>query len=156
MPQLSITKIFRYEAAHALMGYDGLCANIHGHSYRLEVTVCRTDLDATPGAVIGAADKADPKCGMLMDFSDLKRLVNETIVDPFDHALILNASMQADLLNSLHASHQKIITLPFQPTSENMVLYFASRLTSCLPAPFHLKKLRLYETESSFTDWESD
>ena len=39
MPQLSITKIFRYEAAHALMGYDGLCANIHGHSYRLEVTV---------------------------------------------------------------------------------------------------------------------
>ena len=156
MPQLSITKIFRYEAAHALMGYDGLCANIHGHSYRLEVTVCRTDLDATPGTAIGAENKADPKCGMLMDFSDLKQLVNETIVNPFDHALILNASMQADLLDSLRASHQKIITLPFQPTSENMILYFASRLTSCLPAPFRLKKLRLYETESSFTDWEND
>ena len=64
MPTLSITKIFTFEAAHALLGYDGLCANIHGHSYRLEVTVCSPALDSVePGRYI-ESDKADPKNGM--------------------------------------------------------------------------------------------
>ena len=126
MPTLSITKIFTFEAAHALLGYDGLCANIHGHSYRLEVTVCSPALDSVePGRYI-ESDKADPKNGMLFDFSELKKCVNHR--------------------------YQKVFCVPFQPTSENLLLDFAQRLQAVLPEKIRLKRMRLYETATSYTD----
>ena len=70
MTVIRLTKEFSFEAAHALDGYDGPCREIHGHSYRLFVTV-----KGCP-----AAGEGDPKCGMVMDFGVLKRIVNEEIV----------------------------------------------------------------------------
>ena len=67
--------------AHALYGYDGLCKNIHGHSYRLWVTVIGNVLD----------DSKSVKNGMVLDFSLLKKIVKPEIVDKFDHSLVLNA-----------------------------------------------------------------
>ena len=152
MPTLSITKIFTFEAAHALLGYDGLCANIHGHSYRLEVTVCSPALDSVePGRYI-ESDKADPKNGMLFDFSELKKCVNQSIVDVFDHALILNREGNAEIGEMLKTRYQKVFCVPFQPTSENLLLDFAQRLQSVLPEKIRLKRMRLYETATSYTD----
>ena len=80
MNRIRVTKEFRFEAAHALKGYDGPCRNIHGHSYELSVTV--TGIPET--------DTSSTKLGMVMDFGDLKRLVKREIIDQYDHALILN------------------------------------------------------------------
>ena len=107
--------------AHALYGYDGLCKNIHGHSYRLWVTVIGNVLD----------DSKSVKNGMVLDFSLLKKIVKPEIVDKFDHSLVLNA-------NSPHAdtdfSHfEKVFFLPYQPTSENLVFDFATTIQKKLP-----------------------
>ena len=76
---IRVTKIFEFEAAHALDCHDGKCSNIHGHSYKLHVTV------------VGKPNrsKGDPKDGMVIDFSDIKQIVKSMVVGPFDHALVL-------------------------------------------------------------------
>ena len=79
---IRVTKEFRFEMAHALAGHDGPCRNIHGHSYLLSVTLTGTPVN----------DPASPKNGMVMDFSDLKKIVDSAIVRPFDHALVLLAA----------------------------------------------------------------
>ncbi|MCM1531151.1 MAG: 6-carboxytetrahydropterin synthase [Bacteroides sp.] len=155
MARISITKIFTFEAAHLLKGYDGLCANIHGHSYRLEVSVYSPALSVKPGCFLHS-DESDPKNGMLFDFSELKKLVNQAIIDRFDHSLVLNENIGEDLLQALQKNSLRIVRVPYQPTSENMLLDFAARLQQVLPAPIELKKLRLYETATSYTDYESE
>ena len=74
--RIRITKEFKFETGHALYGYDGLCKNVHGHSYKLSVTVVGKPIE----------DQSHVKFGMVMDFSDLKAIVNTLIVKPFDHA----------------------------------------------------------------------
>ena len=136
-----ITKEFKFEMAHALYGYDGLCANIHGHSYRLWVTV-RGEVKNENGHT---------KDGMLMDFTDLKSIVKPEIVDKYDHSLVLNAnSPHADLDLS---AFNKVYYLNYQPTSENLVLDFANFIKEQLPDGVDLLKVVLSETASSFAEW---
>ena len=73
---------FNFETAHALYGYDGKCKNIHGHSYKLFVTV--------KGSPI--LDSSNPKFGMVIDFGDIKKIVRAEVVDQFDHAILLNVN----------------------------------------------------------------
>ena len=136
-----ITKEFKFEMAHALYGYDGLCANIHGHSYKLWVTV--------KGEVKN--ENGHTKDGMLMDFTDLKSIVKPEIVDKYDHSLVLNAnSPHADLDLS---AFNKVYYLDYQPTSENLVLDFANFIKEQLPDGVVLLKVVLSETASSFAEW---
>ena len=141
---IRITKEFKFEMAHALHGYDGLCKNIHGHSYRLWVTI--------RGKVL--KEKSHTKDGMVMDFDVLKKIVKPTIVDKYDHSLVLNA-------NSPHAkidfsAFEKVFFLPYQPTSENLVIDFAMKIKSKLPENIELYKLVLSETATSFAEWHSE
>ncbi|MEG1762995.1 MAG: 6-carboxytetrahydropterin synthase [Bacteroidales bacterium] len=145
MATISITKIFTFEMAHALYGYDGPCANIHGHSYRLEVSIQAKPLE----------DVNSPKNGMIMDFGDLKRLVQKYILDEVDHALILNANTSAEIIHSLQANYNNIVLYPYQPTSENMLSDFANRIQKQLPSHIQLECLRLYETSTSFAEWKN-
>jgi 6-pyruvoyltetrahydropterin/6-carboxytetrahydropterin synthase len=136
-----ITKEFKFEMAHALYGYDGVCANIHGHSYRLWVTV--------KGEVKN--ENGHTKDGMLIDFTDLKSIVKPEIVDKYDHSLVLNAnSPHADLDLSVF---NKVHYLNYQPTSENLVLDFANFIQKQLPDGVDLLKVVLSETASSFAEW---
>ena len=75
MSFIRITKQFSFETGHALYGYDGKCKNVHGHSYKLSVTVIGKPI----------ADTKNVKFGMVIDFSDLKAIVKEEIVNVFDH-----------------------------------------------------------------------
>lgn len=143
METVRITKIFRFEMAHALIGYDGLCSNIHGHSYELRVTV-----SGEP-----ESDPHSPKYGMLMDFSDLKGLVQKLILDRFDHSLVLNAKTDAVLVEQLKGHYRKVELLPYQPTSERMLLDFAETLRQRLPSRVRLHSLRLGETATSYAEW---
>lgn len=141
VPTIRITKEFTFEAAHFLPGYDGLCANIHGHSYRLFVTV-----KGRP-----AQELRDPKLGMVMDFGLLKQVVEEQIVSRLDHSLMVRSD-QAEVVAAL-GGRFKVEAFDFQPTCENMLVWMASRLTGALPSSVELVCLRLYETQRNYAEW---
>jgi 6-pyruvoyltetrahydropterin/6-carboxytetrahydropterin synthase len=142
-PVVRITKEFKFEMAHALKGYDGPCRNIHGHSYEMLVTLAGSPI----------MEENHPKLGMVMDFGDLKKIVKETVVDVFDHALVLSDQMPADLIEELKANFEKIILLPYQPTSELMIVDMAERIQNKLPEHVTLKYLLLRETVTSYAEW---
>lgn len=141
MSIIRITKEFRFEGAHALTDYDGKCRHIHGHSYKLYVT-----LKGTP-----QNELHHPKNGMVVDFTDLKGVVNRLIVDPFDHALLLR--QDAKLASEISDAYENVIVLDFQPTCENLTIYFAKLLQGNLPAGVALHSIKLYETPTSFVEW---
>ena len=133
--------------AHTLYEYDGLCRNIHGHSYNLEVTISGEPRNE-PG---------HPKDGMVLDFSELKTIVKSRIVDRFDHALMVNNLVPEKQMELLRQTTNRIIVVNFQPTSENIVVYIAEILQQHLPAGVKLFSIRLFETVTSFAEWfESD
>ena len=144
MNKIRITKEFTFETGHALYGYDGKCRNVHGHSYHLSVTVIGTPITQTP----------DVKLGMVMDFGDLKKIVKEEVVDPFDHATVFNKNTpHIELALELESRGHKIILANYQPTSENMVIDFAQRIKSRLPESINLHSLKLRETGTAYAEW---
>jgi 6-pyruvoyltetrahydropterin/6-carboxytetrahydropterin synthase len=138
---IRVTKEFKFEMAHALLGHDGPCANIHGHSYQLSVTLKGTPIN----------DATHPKTGMVIDFTDLKHVVNTHIIHPYDHALVLNISTPANVYAGL--SNQKLILVNYQPTCENLVIHFAQALIAVLPKHIALHHLLLRETSTSYAEW---
>ena len=144
MARIRITKQFSFETGHALYGYDGKCKNVHGHSYKLSVTVIGTPIE----------DATNVKFGMVIDFGDLKKIVKEEIVDQFDHATVFNQNTpHIELANELKSREHHVILVDYQPTSENMVIDFAQRISSRLPKNIQLFSLKLQETETSFAEW---
>lgn len=144
MSNIRITKEFSFETGHALYGYDGKCKNVHGHSYKLSVTVIGVPI----------TDRTNVKFGMVIDFSDLKKIVKEEIVDHFDHATVFNETTpHIELANELKNRGHHVILVDYQPTSENMVIDFAEKIKNRLPAPIQLHSLKLQETDSSFAEW---
>ena len=141
MNTIRITKEFHFEMAHALACHDGKCANIHGHSYHLAVTIIGIPND----------ENGSPKLGMLMDFVDLKKIVNEEVIHPYDHALMLKDDDPHVKL--LDGSISKIILTPFQPTCENMLVDIAPRIAKRIPLPLKLHSLKLRETVTSYAEW---
>ncbi|MBP8850270.1 MAG: 6-carboxytetrahydropterin synthase [Breznakibacter sp.] len=143
MSRIRLSKEFRFEMAHALWNYDGLCKNIHGHSYILRVTVIGTPIN----------DDNHVKNGMVMDFGDLKRIVNEQIVDRLDHTVVLNEKSPYQKVLELPQMGGRHVITPYQPTCENMLVDFAQRIKSNLPQNVELHSLRLHETANSFAEW---
>ena len=147
MAIIRLTKEFSFEAAHALDGYDGPCRELHGHSYRLFVTV-----KGAPLATVG-----DPKEGMVMDFGVLKRIVNDEIIARHDHALILQRSAEAEALRKmLGQQFRNIVEVDYRPTCENMLADFAARIRVRLPQRVELHALRLHETATSCAEWVAE
>lgn len=144
MSKIRITKQFSFETGHALYGYDGKCKNVHGHSYKLSVTVIGEPI----------SDSTNVKFGMVIDFSDLKKIVREEIVDLFDHATVFNQNTpHVELAKELKNRGHHVILVDYQPTSENMVIDFAKKIKDRLPQSIELHSLKLQETESSFAEW---
>ena len=146
MALIRLTKEFSFEAAHALGGYDGPCREIHGHSYRLFVTI-----KGEP-----STDPMNPKQGMVMDFGVLKKIVNEEIISRFDHALVLRSTADEGLRRVLLEQFDNVVTVEYQPTCENMLDDFAHRLMKRLPEGVTLHSLRLHETASSYAVWYAE
>ncbi len=145
MAIIRLTKEFTFEMAHALEGYDGPCKNIHGHSYKLEVTIigepCK-DMNAS-------------NYGMVMDFGQLKRIVNEEVVQRFDHVLLIPIN------SALYKKRDelplgKILAVDFQPTCENLLIYIAPLISQRLPQSVKLFRLKLHETATSYGEWIAD
>ena len=144
MSSIRITKQFSFETGHALYGYDGKCRNVHGHSYKLSVTVIGEPI----------ADSSHVKFGMVIDFSDLKKIVKEEIVDVFDHATVFNKNTShVELAKELSDRGHSVLLVDYQPTSEMMVIDFAEKIKQRLPKQTQLFSLRLQETATSYAEW---
>ncbi|MGY5355141.1 6-pyruvoyl trahydropterin synthase family protein [Wenyingzhuangia sp. IMCC45467] len=142
--RIRITKKFDFETGHALHGYDGKCRNVHGHSYKLYVTVIGTPIQ----------DANHVKNGMVIDFTDLKEIVKSEVEDVFDHATVFNKNTpHVELAKELQDRGHNVILVDYQPTSEMMILDFADKIKKRLPEHIELFSLKLQETSSSFAEW---
>ena len=147
MGYIRVTKEFSFEMAHTLVGYDGVCSEIHGHSYRLFVTVAGTP----------SQDESDPKFGMVMDFGLLKKLVSELILNVYDHALLIRRTETGkELTDILSKNFRKLQVVDFQPTCENLILNFVNLLEGNIPENVILHSIRLHETATSYAEWFAD
>ncbi len=143
MTKIRLTKEFDFEMAHSLLNYDGLCKHIHGHSYKLAVTVI-----ASPNW-----DKNSPKRGMVMDFGDLKKIVNRLITKPLDHAFVVNSETPKEWLTEDNELFGRTYKVDYQPTCENMVIDFANKIKKELPDNVKLFRVKLHETATSYAEW---
>lgn len=136
----TVTRIFHFEMAHAIHGYKGPCSNIHGHSYELHVTVAGTTGLHQPTGT-----------GFIIDFRDLKSMVNDNIIQHFDHALALSENYLEEYPCLI--SQPNLIRLQFEPSAENLISDIAHRLKKELTKELTLYHLRLYETKNSYAEW---
>lgn len=144
---IRVTKLFSFEMAHALMGHDGPCKNIHGHSYKLRVTLKGKAL----------SESGHPKDGMIIDFSELKAMINEAVIKVYDHALVLNSAAYNDEIELLSKQYARVILVPFQPSCENLIVEMKNKINLLfVNRPFELISLRLDETATSYAEWYAD
>lgn len=139
---IRVTKKFSFEMAHALYNYDGKCKHIHGHSYKLYVTL-RGDVKQ---------DTSSPKDGMVIDFTILKEIVVDKIVNIYDHALVINENDERKSL--FIETDSRTIIFPVQPTCENLLIHFKNTISENLPENLTVVNVKLYETEDSFAEWD--
>jgi len=142
---IRVTKEFTFEMAHALHNYDGPCRNVHGHSYRLFVTVAGEPV----------AETSNPKLGMVIDFGDLKKIVRGEIIDVFDHAVAVSSLEEPSKIDKFSSMFGNTVVVDYQPTCENLVADFATRISGHLPAGVILHSLKLYETSTSYAEWHA-
>jgi 6-pyruvoyltetrahydropterin/6-carboxytetrahydropterin synthase len=140
---IRVTREFTFEMAHALWNYDGPCRNVHGHSYRLFVTLSGVPLNSIH----------NPKNGMVIDFTDIKNIVLENIVNVFDHAIAVSRDFDKEKMEMITKMFENTVVVDFQPTCENLVADFAMRIKKHLPDGVRLHSLKLYETARSFAEW---
>ncbi len=143
MKTVRVTKQFNFESAHALWNYDGKCKNLHGHTYKLFVTVIGKPIE----------DASSPKLGMVIDFGDLKKIVKTHIVNVFDHAVILNNKAPYKSFKNVPEMFERFISTDYQPTCENMTIHFADIIKKHLPVDVNLHSIKLYETETSYSEY---
>lgn len=143
---MQITTRLEFDAGHRIPDHKSQCRNLHGHRYAIEITLS--------GDIIQQEHASEN--GMVMDFSDVKKIARETVVDVWDHAFIVyqHDKVVLDFLNTL--PNHKTVIFPTIPTAENM----ASEAFRLLKAQYKdvygnhltLERVRLYETPNSWTD----
>jgi 6-pyruvoyltetrahydropterin/6-carboxytetrahydropterin synthase len=142
-----VTKEYTFDCAHQLVGYDGLCSNVHGHTYKLQVTVT--------GDII--TDTNSPKEGMIVDFNELKEIVKVAVLNDFDHAFI--ACGDEPILQALINSGCRVTKLNIKTTCENMVKIIAERIQNEINKTnklIRVKQIKLWETPTSFATYTTN
>jgi 6-pyruvoyltetrahydropterin/6-carboxytetrahydropterin synthase len=143
---MDITTRLEFDAGHRIPNHKSNCKNLHGHRYAIEVTVT--------GPIHEDSKSSD--FGMVIDFSDVKHIIKDLIVERWDHAFIVyqNDKEIVNFLNTL--PNHKTIIFPVVPTAENM----ASEAYQILSLEFNkrfdhqlkIKQIRIYETPNSWAD----
>ncbi|MBA4323004.1 MAG: 6-carboxytetrahydropterin synthase QueD [Odoribacter sp.] len=140
---IRVTREFTFEMAHVLWNYDGPCRNVHGHSYRLFVTISGVPI----------LDIKNPKNGMVIDFADLKTIVLGEIIGVFDHAVVVSRDFERKKIEMFKETFGNTVIVDYQPTCENLVADFAQRINKLMPPGVRLHSLKLYETAKSYAEW---
>jgi 6-pyruvoyltetrahydropterin/6-carboxytetrahydropterin synthase len=134
---ITVTKTIKFDAAHVLTNHQGLCKNLHGHTYRVDVSVAET-----------AGEEND----MVIDFKDLKRIAAETICEKFDHAFICNTASRGEMeiAEVVERHGMRTVRLPFRSTAENLARYFFRELKPRIPG---LAMVKVWETADSSAEY---
>ncbi|MDZ4745673.1 MAG: 6-carboxytetrahydropterin synthase [bacterium] len=134
----SISKQFRWEMGHRLPFHDGLCRNIHGHSYEAHVI-----LTGEPDAH-----------GMVMDYFDMKTLV-QPLIDEWDHCFLCDAS-DAVMRGFFEEHPMKVVYVDGPTTAENIAKLLLTRIVSELADGHAIDgvRVRVYETEKTYAEVE--
>ncbi len=124
-----------FDAAHFLKDYDGKCANIHGHRWKVEVEIQCESLKEN------GSEK-----GMCVDFSVLKEEL-KNLLEGFDHTFIIErGSLKAKTLEALAEENFKIVNVDFRPTAENFAKFFFDKMVN---AGFDVSKIVVFETPNN-------
>ncbi len=158
---ITATKIVQWDMAHMLAGHDGACKNLHGHTYKMEVTVRKawppssnTVLSFDSGVI-----ESGPSQGMVVDFANLKRIIQTYIIDRFDHAFVAwrqtNCPAELAIIKTLEEHHLAVTLLDYRPTAENMAKDFLSILNTYCESyglGYTVIKIKLWETPTSYAE----
>lgn len=128
-----------FDSAHFLSGYEGKCRNLHGHRWKLEVTVSSEEL-AQEGQIRG----------MIVDFGELKKDVKD-LADEFDHCLIIErGTLKEKTMEALEEEEFRIIQVEFRPTAENFARYFYERIRAL---GYQVSLVKVYETPNNMAGY---
>lgn len=135
---ITVTKTLKFDAAHVLTNHQGLCKNLHGHTYRVDVSVMQ---------------EADDDRDMVIDFKDLKTIANEVICDRFDHAFIYNTESagEKEIAAVVEKNGMRTVAIPFRSTAENLAKMFYGELKLRIPG---LSSVRVWETAESCAEYK--
>lgn len=145
----SVTKEVTFDCAHMLSGHQALCKNLHGHTYKVQVTVTGTQISA------GSSAK------MVIDFKHLKRAITEVITNKFDHAVIFSSKefrneAEEELFAWAVKHDLRMFEMPTRTTAESMANYFQSEIFSLFESieldNVHEVHVKVYETPTSYAE----
>lgn len=133
-----VTKTVKFDAAHVLTNHQGLCKNLHGHTYRVDVTVV-----------------GDESQDMVIDFKELKNLANDVICSVFDHAFIYNTESvgECEIAAVVEKNGMRTVPIPFRSTAENLAKYFYALLEPRITLPSRLDAVKVWETADSCAEY---
>jgi 6-pyruvoyltetrahydropterin/6-carboxytetrahydropterin synthase len=132
---MKIAKEFRWEMGHRLSFHKGKCINLHGHSYKLLVEF-EGDVNSD---------------GMMMDYFDVKKIISP-IIEKLDHAFMVYEK-DTPLIEALKKLNSNFVSVPYQPTAENICRYFLDEIKSAgLPQNIKAVKVKIFETESTYAE----
>ena len=134
---ITVTKTIRFDAAHILTNHQGLCKNLHGHTYRVDVSVTQGDGDTSD---------------MVIDFKDLKRIASEVVCERFDHAFIYNTESagEREIAAVVEKNGMRTVAIPFRSTAENLARMFFGELKARIPG---LSAVKVWETADSCAEY---
>ena len=134
---LTVTKSIKFDAAHILTNHQGLCKNLHGHTYRVDVSVAQGDGDTRD---------------MVIDFKDLKRIASEVVCERFDHAFIYNTESagEREIAAVVEKNGMRTVAIPFRSTAENLARMFFGELKALIPG---LSAVKVWETADSCAEY---
>ena len=136
----TVTKTVRFDAAHVLTNHQGLCKNLHGHTYRVDVSVAQPDDDARDRVI---------------DFKDLKRIANEVVCARFDHAFIYSTAStgECEIAAVVEKNGMRTVAIPFRSTAENLAKLFFGELRAHVPG---LVAVKVWETADSAAEYRAE
>ena len=136
----TVTKTVKFDAAHILTNHQGLCKNLHGHTYRVDVSVAQAD---------GSGGD------MVIDFKDLKRIASEVVCERFDHAFIYNTESpgESEIAAVVEKNGMRVVPIPFRSTAENLAKLFFNELKARIPGLFSVK---VWETADSCAEYRTE
>ena len=134
---ITVTKTVKFDAAHVLTNHQGLCKNLHGHTYRVDISVSQPEDDGRD---------------MVIDFKDLKGIATEVICDRFDHAFVYNTESagEREIAAVVEKNGMRTVAIPFRSTAENLAKMFFGELRSRVAG---LSAVKVWETADSCAEY---
>ena len=131
----TVTKTVKFDAAHVLTDHQGLCRNLHGHTYRVDVSVAQA----------GDGD-------MVIDFKELKGVLSEVILDRFDHSFIYNTGSvgESEIAAVVEKHGMRTVAIPFRSTVENLAKLFFNELKDRISG---LSAVKVWETADNCAEF---